>query len=770
MRKELFLLFGIMAFLFVTGSAMAYTQDLYYYKSSSSGNFNLTAESNFTLNGTCSNDVRIYADINATGSYNYNFYLYENNSILFTNPQSGSGQQSCLFLGNLAINKEKINLTGQVVSIGSPVPVNLFLEIHSNCAVNNSNPLVVINHPIGSPYQQFTSQTAPYITTPPNTTYLNMTPDRCVISNKFPPVSVTGFSYPQASQYFVPFNSKLGDVVLTYFFATNAYSNEKGGYIDLDTNQSTELFIYGGTNPSNGTQAYLFNLTLDQNHNYVEYFIVTVSGSTITYNPPVLTPNINDYQPNYVCGNYSLCDNVTHTQSALCNDTGNIAPPIFRTRSCLRTNETAILGFENYYTPANRYICQPVLYPLCGLHGYEGLGALQNVTVLYPNNPRWDIFPDNPVFYTTTITNEEATQGSRSLKMWFVPQSPYNDQPTPYVAGNTSGIYCLNSSTGMFPTTSFGGVNSTFLASLNFTFPSDTMRLSFDVKKCTQNVVQYNNWCGKRCYSQNCTTPPTGWYEVRLFDQTTFSEVFDYTSEANDNWTTISIDIGSNILIDQNYTMAFDVLPLPFNPTSADGNCVYFDNIRLVNQQVSIYDLWANDVYGTIWSGLSDEQKLNVLTQKCVSQCIGNNYYTRTVQNLVCLETITLNDSTCVSTNPVNIISGNQSLFQPIQSICNQIVNTTTNQTYCDATKTSGFGFSLLFLTPIFWLMALIIAVMTGVSWLTSHMEVGLGSGILLLVGFTLVFPELLFITIAIVVIVGFIVGRTAVKAVVGGG
>jgi hypothetical protein len=113
-------------------------------------------------------------------------------------------------------------------------------------------------------------------------------------------------------------------------------------------------------------------------------------------------------------------------------------------------------------------------------------------------------------------------------------------------------------------------------------------------------------------------------------------------------------------------------------------------------------------------------------------------------------------------------IACNQSLFVPICSIANSIVNSTTNQTLSQSYQAGGYGFILLFLTPIFWLMMIVIGIMTAVSWVTNHMEIGMGAGVLLLVGFTLYFPELLFLTIIMVVISGYIVGRAVVKAVSG--
>jgi hypothetical protein len=351
--------------------------------------------------------------------------------------------------------------------------------------------------------------------------------------------------------------------------------------------------------------------------------------------------------------------------------------------------------------------------------------------------------------------------------MWFIPQSPFNDQPTTQVIGNVTNIICLNTTTGTFPEI-YLGVNSSFMAALDFTFPSETMQLKFDVKRCTDNVIQYNNWCGKRCYTLNCTIPPRGWFTTRLYDPITDTNIFEFTKEANDNWTTYTVDIGSNVLTDQNYTLLFDVLPLPYNPTETIGNCLYFDNVRLYNQQVSVYDEWAGDIYNLTWSDLDITQKQTVLAEKCVNECIGNNYYSRTVQDLTCIEEVFLNYTICVQQNQQGQNFGNQSIYLPISSIADMIVNTTTNQTLGQSIQAQGLGFLLVFLTPIFWI-CLFVTIIAGVlTWFSKHMEIGVVGGLLMLLAFTLagLFPAWLFIIL--IVIAGYLIGREVVGVVSG--
>jgi low temperature requirement protein LtrA len=96
------------------------------------------------------------------------------------------------------------------------------------------------------------------------------------------------------------------------------------------------------------------------------------------------------------------------------------------------------------------------------------------------------------------------------------------------------------------------------------------------------------------------------------------------------------------------------------------------------------------------------------------------------------------------------------------------IINTTTNQTLGQSIAASGFGFVLVFLTPIFWIMLVITGVMSLVGYYTRHMELGAFAGILIMVAFAMVFPELFWISIVMIVIAGFLVAREVGRAVSG--
>lgn len=781
--KKLAFLLGVSLLILLMGQAKGYTQDWYYYQTSSSGDWSLKALTRLVpVNGSCISNLRLYADMNTGSSWNYNFYLYENETLLFYYPSGARfGAETCLPLGNWNVSKGDINVTARALSIGSPVSVTLYLEIHTNCTANNN--FIVFN---GTESYNYTTRTKGYniyqeqtVKTQgggfpiyysqmplPNATWNNLEPDRCIKHNKttakvdyvrlrywFP----ENYYEKRDIQYFVPFNSGSGNVTIEYLLngnSTGATVVAHYGYIRPD-NTVIELGY-------NSTQMSVkYDLTLEYDEEYVAWIETeTTSGDAFYVPPPWFNISVSAYEPNLVCEPWSTCEN--YQQTRLCNDTNGIVPPFFQTRNCIAVNQTAVLGFENYYIPAQRQICQPIWFPLCGMSGYEGFGALANVTVLFPDNPRWSIVPDNPLYYITTITSETATLGSRSLKLWYIPQSPYNDQPT-----NVNGtILCQNTTYGTYPEI-YREVNTTFMASYDFTFPSSTMKLMFDVKRCDNNVVQYDNWCGLRCYAQNCSIQPSGDFFARLYDQAEQRNVFELTKEASLNWTTYIVPLGSNIVEDRNYTLSFSVLPLPINPTTGEGNCVYFDNVRLINEQTSVYDDWAEQYYNTTWEDLTDEEKQAILLVECVNECIGNDYHVRTIQGLTCIETIQLNESSCVTQYQQQQI-GNQSIFLPISSIANTIVNTTTNETLSHSIQAGGYGFVLVFLTPIFWIFMVIIAVMIVASYYTKHMEIGGVAGMLLLVAFAAYFPELIWITIVIIIIGAYLIGRQIVKVVSG--
>jgi hypothetical protein len=461
-----------------------------------------------------------------------------------------------------------------------------------------------------------------------------------------------------------------------------------------------------------------------------------------------------------------------------------------QTRSCLFVNETIYLGFED---------SAPQLTTECVV-GSTCYFTTANITYNSPENPHWSILPNSVIIYPpnqtqgsyygggmtgsesitrngTTITVSPISQnwnrGTQFLKLWYLP--PYYTHA--YFEPNTSSFLCGNTSMGLQSIGLFRYVNATFLAALNFTFPSDTMQMFVDVRKCPATPIQYTPpfYCllsgGQACYG-GCSAEPLGNYFLIIFDATTSNVVMTYNDiSVKENWTTIKIDVSNIINQNHNYQLALGVSPS--NGWTFDSNpyCSYFDNVRLVNLQYSTLETVCLDLFGKPCDQLTPEQLLQAQTTYCSppQQCVGNDLYVNTLVNNICTSKVYTNEPTCVAQQKAQQVMGTQSIFLPIGSVANSVVNTTTNQTLAQSLQAQGLGFVLLFLTPIFWIMLIVVVCMAVVGWWTKHMELGIATGIIMLIVMSSVFIELIWITIVVIILSGFIVGRSVVKAVTGG-
>jgi hypothetical protein len=108
------------------------------------------------------------------------------------------------------------------------------------------------------------------------------------------------------------------------------------------------------------------------------------------------------------------------------------------------------------------------------------------------------------------------------------------------------------------------------------------MTISFDVKRCSETVVQYDGWCGKSCYGYqgNCTDPE-GTYNFRIVNASAPNNIIvDYFGEALDNWNTQVVDM-SNLGLNENDTYNLIFAVNPENYYDARAHCVYFDDVKI---------------------------------------------------------------------------------------------------------------------------------------------------------------------------------------------
>jgi len=760
--KKLAFLLGLAFVIFLIPQAMAYDQSYYLYNTSSSTDFSISGNINVSAGATpnsslCITDVKMYANINSTGSYSYRFYLYINNTLQFQNDFAGTGIQICMFLGNMTVPTGFLNATARAVSLGSPVPVTLFLEFNTRCESNDTF-IYLTSNSISAGQNMYRKRGSP------NVTQWYPIPNSCEIHSKYPAVPQSdNYGSGTGAIYFVPFNSKTGNVTLEYnvnYFCSSG-NTWWGGYFRPNTNTSTQLFF---ANPP--PLYHKSSVNLEINTNYVQYAYWT----TGTYNfcneaAPIMNVTINDYTPNYVCGNWSACE--AGYQTRICIDTKGGMPNQVQSRSCLAANQTIVMGFEDFTQDTDTVKeCNKYWYLIgCGWF-------VENRTVWQPDNPRWNIIASSLAgLYVATVTQSDtegisAPLGSRFLKMWYMP--PYWAEHPTFVNATWQ---CYNFSGGTPSWVVYENINSSFFASYDFTFPSPSMSIYFDVRKCPSQVVQYDTgfWCGKACYG-NCTAEPKGNYWVGLLDITNDTWVLRYDGiSIAENWTRINMDVTNIIQEGHQYRLYLAVEPPNSWYGDPDGYCSYFDRVLLYNAQYSTKDEIALDLFGKLYNELTDEQKVAVDQAYCSTpqECKGNDLYIYTLQNDVCVSQVYYNHTTCIQQQQA---AAQQSLFQPISSIAHTIVNTTTNQTVEEYVSESGFGFTLVFLTPIFWVLLFTSIFTMLAAWITKHMEIGITTGLLILLAFTLAgyFPAWLFVIL--IVIGGYIVGRTVVKAVTGGG
>jgi hypothetical protein len=785
--KKLAFLLGIGFLILLMGQAKGYTQDLYYYGNTTATDFSITGYANVTSDlENCTTNLRIYADITGGSGKALDFFLYENGTQLgSTILYSTNENASCQLMKSETVNKGDIKATARVVNIGSPVTTNLYLEIHTNCGLVNNATISIFQNDTGLDYvgKNMYVQTMLDPFGSIIDIWNNFIPSRCSLTNKLIPPASFYTAYPRGAIWFVPFNSGLGSVNITWLHGTGIYSISALGLINLQTGSVTYLHDTWELS----TVYYHFSGNLLPSTNYVAWLTQRVTFGSQNFLPPTINITLTDYVANYTC-NITACVNGSATRT--CVDTGGIAPDTINSISCLPANQTIYLGFEDS-SPKTTTEC---------IVGSTCFFTPVDITYNNPENPHWSILPNSVILYLpnqtqgeyyggtmtgsesfivngTTITINPISQnwnrGSNFLKLWYLP--PFHTHA--FFEPNTSSFQCGNTSIGLQSISTFEYVNATFLAALNFTFPSSTMSMYLDVRKCPTTKIQYTPpfYCllsgGQACYG-GCSVEPLGNYFLAIFDVTNGSVVLTYNDiSLKENWTTIRIDVSNIINQDHNYRLILGVSPPSGWTYDANPYCSYFDNVRLYNQQFSTLETICLDLFGQPCSSLTPEQLQQAQEQFCSppQECIGNDLYTNSLVNGVCVSKILTNEPSCVAQQQSQIVSGNQSLFLPITSITGTIINSTTGQTLGDSIKAQGFGFALVFFTPIFWLVMFIAAMMIVAAYYTKHMEIGMGIGILLLIAFTSVFPELIFITITVTVIVAYLVGRAVVSAVRGG-
>ncbi len=296
---------------------------------------------------------------------------------------------------------------------------------------------------------------------------------------------------------------------------------------------------------------------------------------------------------------YGICDETTGKRTRTCTDVNGFQPQKPEIQDCsLIILENATLGFENSTTVNTILKCQPQWFPIVGCF-YE----IANVTLDRPGGDWLIVDPAYGDANFLQMTQEFATEGTRSLKMWQIPpkQGEVIDAST-----------CGNLTSSVIPTAVQVISNSTFSVVHNVTFPAENMQISFDVKKCNNQVLQHSalmdegiffnvTFCNQRCYANDCSAEPKGGYVFNIVDPATTLSIFGAAQYEDAQLNTLSptYDL-SNLGIKPGHPYFLVFAISNENPNDATGTCVYFDNVR--------YEVTGE----------------NPFLKSCKSQCVGS--------------------------------------------------------------------------------------------------------------------------------------------------
>jgi len=423
------------------------------------------------------------------------------------------------------------------------------------------------------------------------------------------------------------------------------------------------------------------------------------------------------------------------------------------------------LGFEESYSQ-NVYVCEPQWLFGCN---YQ----IATRTVQRPVGWTVGELPDVPQYFLE-MSNEWSAEGTRSLKMWYLP--PMEGEPIT----NTS---CGNRTLGYYPIVS-KGINSSFFVARNITFPASNMIIRFTVKKCNQTVLKHGDLttifgivlCPKRCYG-NCSAKPKGTFYFDVYDPnrsisliTGASGIFSgYYGESTLAPNTFKFDLSnSGIVANRTYTVIFGVNVN--NPYDTSPYCVYFDDVtyavlrepitcesrcigltwyeaQIINNTciVKEYPLHPNCVIESIRTKVENCEAFCVDTTKWIptDECTPENPSYDTIEN----------HPDCVE--ETEVISKEQQLITPL-------VNVTQFES-------AGLGFITPFFTPIVLFFLLIGGIGSYVAMKTGSWQIGVA----VMIGLVIVFSTsgLLpsWFAITFIIIAGLILGKTVVQMIKGG-
>jgi hypothetical protein len=589
----------------------------------------------------------------------------------------------------------------------------------------------------------------------------------------------------------INYNVSIGSIT----FDTESLNH--GTFYEIGYSQfgSLSKTIISNSQTSNG------NLSLNPNTLYIFYLLsegtgkgygLGVHANCQIYEGDYNTSfKINIATPNWNCGNYGEC--INGIKSRLCHDLNGFLNDYIDNQACYSLPDKSInIGFEDRKT-VNVFYSYPydwwlpiINCPYCIAYKeveYPSDWNLWNISnPQITNNATGCSEPTTGLGYVydnLKMTNEYATNGIYSLKLWYLPPEtamPYcPDLPNSLcVNGSTTELNAWGNTTiGYFPEL-HKDINESFMVSKDITFDYPNMTITMDIKKCNEPEKQYSGntsvlgSCGEGYYTHDKTinwdVKPTNIF-LNIYDYNSSQTIMNikFVSTLN-KWQKFQVRL-LNLTTSDLYRFALNLFPNDY-PVDSDVYCAYIDNVNLnaysgsVPCQSHCGDKSIGEIPSTFYKvSQTSENACSFLEEQVSPNCIGIKhiidisgcgqfcngcnvnaddylvYYQGNNETGICEWTLTENASYCID------YCNNQNIGE---------VNTLE----------TTINVLLPFFSPIFLITYVIFAIGAVLAAITKHWEV---FSIAVIVGFLIagtVWIEMAFIAICIIVCVAYFLSK----------
>lgn len=796
--KIAFLTFGILFLLSVVPTIQATNDYTISFYDNSSGNPAVSINPSFKiLSGTCKVQLNSRADFTDSGDYEVNIIYYGTGNVSVSNSNVElNGNKNCLTLGTVetALNDNYGYESNSYLSYTASTGINYlkstlicnttgdyinFTSDNNTRDYNNYVYNVYFKHNyslLGTKNQTVMAQ------------FLDDTQFSNCGSNNLHllgyPYNVAGNTLTHYTAFYYPFNSSATGI-LYYDLEDVAYSGgnkvsvaEQWYYYPLDDSSNPTQLCGSGTCDG--------SVNLDENTPYVlMYYKVfnETGGSPVTINPPNVNYSLSSFTPNYVCGDYTECEN--GLQYRVCVDSYGKANDKLEFRACYSLpDQSVVLGFENSYEDDVFYSYPTWWVTSCPFYTGVKSVELPNDWVINSNysNPR---LTDNIsgetalLFDYMKITDEFKTEGSKSLKLWSIPSS--TNLIGCYIGYELDGYTCsitpqMNRTYAQYPYLN-KPVNETYLLAHNMTFDYPNITISLDIKKCSEPEQQYAGntslfgLCGDGYYTKDKAI------DWDIDDSKLFMKIYDL----NNSETVASVNFiasSEKFRRKEFYVGELDTdilyrIDLQLNPDSIfspNPNCVYVDNIEINGYEglvscesyCSGFDRYeAKSISGVgcsfdviPFSPICFDSSLIGIFSNCGDACVCDSssldyltYYEGDNSSGECLYTEFINSSYCLD-------------------YCTEQDELTDSDLVTDYLTDRGLPeWAGKLLSPIMLILYVVIAIMGYLSYKTNAWQIGALSGFLILIGLAVVFPQLVWIAIVVIIIGGLAFGKMIVSS-----